>query len=93
MEDWFFAAKGITAFVGVVLLVWHMWLDWEKVTAWGQRLRYLTLFAFAASVVGRSVSQMSSDAEIDSGAKTALVCACLLTVTMIVSIRESSHAA
>lgn len=92
MADVFFVAKGVIAFIGVILLVWHMWLDWSKVTALGQRLRYLTLFGFAASVVGRSVVQANTDAPIDAGAKSAFVCVCLLVITMLVSIRESSRA-
>lgn len=87
----FFVIKGVCALTACVLLIIHMGISWQLITQWGQRLRYITLFAFAANVTYASVDQTTNDLVVRGPYATALACIILLVVTMVVSIREDRH--
>lgn len=85
----FYILKGIIALTATCLLVAHMARAWDGIHGWGQRLRYLTLFYFAALLTAASVEQTSQHAPVNLRNIGAIFGAILLVVAMAVSLVET----
>lgn len=91
VREQFYIAKGLIAVVAVVLLIVHMQMSWPLIKKWGQRLRYLTLAAFAMNVAYASTDQTFDNLEVRGPYISAMFCILLLVATMIVSIWEDRY--
>ena len=54
---WLHVIKGSLAVAGVILLVWHMDTEWERMGG-PQKARYLLLLGYAVLVAGASAEQI-----------------------------------
>lgn len=54
-----YAAKGILALSGVLLLLWHMDHQWPLMTDPAQRARYLLLLGYGVFQAGATVEQLN----------------------------------
>ena len=61
MTDFVFLAKGVLSLVGVVLLLWHMDREWDRMQDRPQRARYMLLLAYGLLVAGASAEQAATD--------------------------------
>lgn len=57
-----YAAKGLLAVGGVVLLLWHMDHQWPLMTDAAQRARYLLLLGYGVFQAGATVEQLNDTA-------------------------------
>lgn len=86
----FFVIKGLLSMVAVAMLLFHMDHAWKtEALTLGRRLRYLSLFYFAAVIAGHSAEQVQHHARVGYGAVSGLVGAVLLIAAMAYSIREA----
>lgn len=82
----FYVAKGLTALVASLLVLWHMSTTWPHVGTLGQRLRYLCLFAFVWLVTCASVAQQAENAPIAGRNVVGLFVSLLVIASMVISI-------
>ena len=81
--------KGLIALVSVLLLLWHMTQAWCCVRSIGQKLRYLTLLAYAILVAGASLEQLHEGAMLSYRHLGSVFVTSLLVVAATVSLREA----
>lgn len=84
----FYHVKGFMALTATVLLVVHMQRTWPTIRTWGQRLRYLSLLAFAGLITYASVEQVQEGVLVDYRNLGGFAAAILLIVAAVVSLRE-----
>jgi hypothetical protein len=84
----FYVAKGLTAVVAVVLILWHMSRAWPTVTTSGQRLRYLALLMVTVLIASSSTAQIDARVPVAGRNIGGLLAAVLVIVAMVVSLRQ-----
>lgn len=84
----FYVLKGVIALIATVGLIVHMSHTWHQIVRWGQRLRYLSLLAFAFLITGATIEQLEQDAVVNYRNLGTFVCALLLLVAVAASIRD-----
>lgn len=84
----FYHVKGFVALAATLLLIHHMQRAWPSIRTWGQRLRYLSLLAFASLITFASVEQVAGEVPVDYRNLGGMAVAVLLVVAAVVSIHE-----
>lgn len=84
----FYMTKGCVGIVATTLVLIHMTSTWDRVTRWGQRLRYLSLLAFTALVTFASAEQVNVSETVDWRNLGGMAAVLLVIVAMAVSIRD-----
>jgi hypothetical protein len=81
--------KGLIALASVLLLLWHMTQAWCCVRTFGQKLRYLTLLAYAILVAGASLEQLNEGIVLSYRHLGSVAVTSMLVVAAVVSLRET----
>lgn len=84
----FYHVKGFLALTATLLLIFHMARIWPAIRTPGQRLRYISLLAFAALITFASAEQVAERVPVDYRNLGGMAAAVLLIVAALVSIRE-----
>lgn len=85
----FFLLLGTLSSLGALLLVFHLIQPKLHIQSLGQILRYLTFFAYAATIAYAASELIHEDIDRDMRHVLYLLCTVLLIVTVIVSILET----
>jgi cellobiose-specific phosphotransferase system component IIC len=88
----FILAKGLLAMVSTIMLLIHMNLTWDRISAnatgWGQRLRYLSLLGFSILVTGATAEQLAENSLVGYRHLGSLSVIVFLIVAMSFSLKE-----
>lgn len=84
----FYMVKGTLALVAVVMLIVHMTHTWHTVVRLGQRLRYLTLLAFAVLAASSTLEQLEQGALVNYRNLATMLCVLLLILAMTASLND-----
>jgi hypothetical protein len=86
---WIIAVKGCFAFVGVLLLLWHMNREWPGLYGRDQRMRYLTFLAYGVLQAGASGEQYSQHIALEWRHVGGFIVSIMFFTASLVSLRWS----
>jgi hypothetical protein len=83
-----FAGKAMLGVIAVILLITHMNQHWCCISSLAQRMRYITLLAYAVLVTGGSAEQVAEAELVSYRHLGSVLVTLLLVVAMTLSLLE-----